>query len=82
MRADEQVRHKIQEDATRPGPAEARLRDSGVPVWALVSYYEAAGDIDSVARDFEIPAEDVRAALAYYRSHKLAIDARLAMNAA
>ena len=82
MTADELIRWKIQLDADRPGAADARLRDSGVPVWALISYYEAARDIDEVARDFEVPTEDVRAALAYYRSHKAAIDVRLAMNAA
>ena len=61
---------------------EAWLRDSAVPVWAIIGYLEAVqGDIAQVAADYEAPREAVEAALAYYRRHTLLIDARIAANA-
>lgn len=66
----------------RPGLGEARIHDTGVPVWALVGHLPAAGgDPAQVAYDYELPEEAVRAALAYYRKHHTSIDARLAQNA-
>ncbi|HEX6512725.1 MAG TPA: DUF433 domain-containing protein [Chloroflexota bacterium] len=83
MTADERVRQRIEEDPSRPGPQSARLRESGVPIWAVVSYYDALNhDLEATAHDYDIPVEDVRAALDYYRRHKHMIDARIAMNAA
>lgn len=64
-------------------PAEARLRLSGTHVWAIVGYWRAVhGDAARVARDYRVPLEAVRAALAYYEQHKPVIDARLAANVA
>jgi uncharacterized protein (DUF433 family) len=64
-------------------PANARLRETGVPVWALVGYHRAVdGDADRVAADYELPREAVEAALAFYKQHRAAIDARLSANAA
>jgi uncharacterized protein (DUF433 family) len=64
-------------------PAEARLRHSGTHVWAIVGYWRAVGrDGARVARDYRLPPEAVRAALAYYEQHKPVIDARLAANVA
>lgn len=62
--------------------AEASLRDSGVPVWAIVGHYLYAVDHDAeaVARDYDIPLDDVVAALIFYRRHCQAIDARIAEN--
>jgi uncharacterized protein (DUF433 family) len=59
-------------------PADARLKDSGVSVWAIVLYYQAAGSIDEVARDYDISPDVVEAALAYYADHRTLIDARIA----
>lgn len=85
MTADDAVliaRH-IYEDPYRPGPAEARLTNSGVSVWAIIGYLPAVdSDIDRVAQDYEIESDAVRAAIAWYRLHRAAIDARLAANAA
>ena len=65
------------------GRADARLSDTGVPVWALVGHLRAVGNaIDRVATDYELPREAVEAALAYYRRHKDLIDARLLLNTA
>jgi uncharacterized protein (DUF433 family) len=65
------------------GRADARLRDTGVPVWALIGHLQAVGnDFDRVAADYDLPREAVDAALAFYRRHKDLIDARLALNTA
>lgn len=72
----------IELDPDRPSPGEARLREEGVHVWALVGHYLIAVDQDlgAVARDYDLPEEAVAAALAYYQKHKHEIDARLAQN--
>jgi uncharacterized protein (DUF433 family) len=78
----ELIERYIIEDPYRSGPAEARLAHYGTHVWALVSYYQQAvkNDVDRVAADYEIPREAVEAALAYYRKHQKAIDARILLN--
>jgi uncharacterized protein (DUF433 family) len=64
-------------------PSEARLRGYGIHVWAIVGYWRAVqGDAACVARDYAVPLDVVRAALAYYERHKPVIDARLAANVA
>lgn len=65
------------------GRADARLREYGVPVWALIGQLQALdGDLDQLAEDYELPREAVDAALAYYRCNKEYIDARLLLNSA
>ena len=65
----------------KPWPAEARVRGRGVAVWALVGTLPAVeGDLDQVAAAYEVPREAVDAAMAYYRRHQCAIDARLEAN--
>jgi hypothetical protein len=72
------------------GAAQVWLKQYEVSAWALVA---AAGGQDGVveetdalvaeiARAYEVPAEAVQAALAYYRRYPLQIDARLAALAA
>jgi uncharacterized protein (DUF433 family) len=81
MRDDELIARYVEENPWYPGPADARLIDSGVPVWALVGQYLAgAGDSTQLAADYAIPCDAVEAALAYYRRHQAVIDARLALN--
>jgi uncharacterized protein (DUF433 family) len=76
------VERYVEANPHKPGAAEARLREYGVSVWALVEYwYGVDFDKATVARDFDIPAEAVDAALAYYKAHKALIDARLTLNA-
>ena len=63
------------------GRADARLKVSGVDVWAIITYlnlYE--GDADRVAREYELAPEEMAAALAYYRRYKKYIDARILLN--
>ena len=73
---------EIEVDPYHPGPANARLRRSGVPVWAVVGYYLYAAEKDEgvVARDYDLSAGEVRAALRYYRKHRPEIDGRIADN--
>lgn len=78
MTEHELIDHYIELDRSLPIPRTARLRDSGVSVWALIPYYQAAGeDVDRVAADYGLSREAVEAALAYYRCHQAAIDARI-----
>ena len=70
-------------DPARPGFGEYRLKDRGVPIWAIIgSLTEDADNIDEVAEAYALPREAVEAALAFYRRHHAAIDARLAQNVA
>jgi uncharacterized protein (DUF433 family) len=71
----------IERDPRRP--EDARLREHGVTVWTLIGYWRdvVGGDVEQVAQDYEVPAEAVRAALAYYERHRELFDARLALNA-
>jgi uncharacterized protein (DUF433 family) len=39
-------------------------------------------EVDEVARDYDLPAEAVAAALAYYQRHKAELDERLTANTA
>ena len=83
MSADELIQRYVEANPHRPGLDEARLRDYGVPVWALVGHLEAVDDdICQVASDYHLPREAVEAALAYYRRYRPLIDARIAANAA
>jgi uncharacterized protein (DUF433 family) len=65
------------------GRADARLRDFGVPIWALIAHLGAPGnDSDQLARDYQLPRSAVEAALAFYRQNKDYIDARILLNSA
>jgi len=65
------------------GRADARLRDSGVSVWAIVSFLKVYEGIASkVAEHFDMRPVEVEAALAYYRLNKARVDARVALNEA
>lgn len=64
-----------------PGDPDARIVDTGIPVWAVVGNYNAArGDIEASAADYHLPREAMEAVLEYYRLHREVIDARLAAN--
>ena len=82
-RADEALIDRwIEPNPNKRRTDEAWLKDSAVPVWAIVGYLEAVhGDILQVAADYDVPVEAVEAALAYYRRHTTLINARIAANA-
>ena len=77
---EELIDRYIEINPHKPWLAEARLKDYGVAVRALVGHLPAAGDVDRVAADYAIPPAAVEAALAYYRRHQALIDARLDAN--
>ena len=79
---DSLVERWIEPNPHRPGVAEAIVRGTGVPVWALVGHSRHVRDLGEVARDYDLPSEAVAAALAYYQRHKAELDQRLAANAA
>lgn len=76
------IQREIEFDRYSPGPADARLRRSGVHVWAIIGYYLFGTNRDegAVARDYGLSSEEVDAALAYYDRHRAVIDGRLAAN--
>lgn len=65
------------------GRADARLRKYGVSVWALIGQLRAiGGDLDELAREYDLPREAVDAAMAYYQQNREYIEARLLLNSA
>jgi uncharacterized protein (DUF433 family) len=65
------------------GRADARLKDSGVAVWAIVAFLHVYdNDVARVAEHFTIAEAEVEAALAYYRRNRKFVDARIALNEA
>jgi uncharacterized protein (DUF433 family) len=73
------IHRYIAPDPHHLGIAHYVLREYGISVWALVAYVETVGhDLDRVAGDYDIPVEQVRAALAFYAEHADAIDTYLA----
>ena len=83
MSETELIARYVEENPYKPGPPDARLKDSGVAVWAFIAYLHAAvaGDVTQAAADYELTPEAAQAALAYYRQHQPLIDARIAWNA-
>lgn len=82
MTDDELIARYIELDALHPWPGEALLKDSGVPVWALIGHYLYATEQNAVevADAYDLPLVEVEAALAFYRRYKCAIDARIGEN--
>lgn len=70
-------------DPVKEGYAWYRLKERGVPVYAIIGSLTPSWDnVDDVADAFGLSQEAVEAALAYYRQHTAAVDARLAANRA
>ena len=84
MSGNERIKQFIEPSPDFRGLGYARLKESGVSVWAIIGYlYQAAdGDIELVARDYDLPVEAIRAAIEFYNAHTEAIDERLAANSA
>lgn len=63
------------------GRDRARLREFGVPVWAMIAELQANGwDVVEVARAYRVPEVAVRAAIHFYEGNKPFIDAFLLLN--
>lgn len=68
-------------DPHHPGPGDVRLSASAVPVWAVIGHAQATGgSVGGAAAGCGIATEEVKAALAYYRHQRSAIDVRSAGN--
>ena len=78
------IEQYIEENPRRRGPADARLKEEGTSIWALISHLQAVADgvPEATADAYGISADAMRAALAYYRQHQGPLDARIAWNAA
>ena len=76
---EELIAQHIELDPHKPGLANARLKEYGVPVWALIGYLHQAvdGDLARVAADYAVPQVAVQAAVAFYRRFPGYINARL-----
>jgi uncharacterized protein (DUF433 family) len=62
---------------------DARIKGTGVHVWALIGYLQGAQenwDIERAARDYQLPVEAVRAAVAYYDRYAMFIEDVLEAN--
>lgn len=72
------------EGSPRPlDPGDARLVGYGYPVWIVVDALAAMNhDVGRVAEDYKVPEVAVRAALAFDRRNRDAIDAQARANAA
>ena len=82
MSDDALIERYIGPNPHRPG-VEHAVEEGGVSVWALVAHWRRVGEnVRQVAADYDLPTEAVKAALAYYRRHAAAIEARIAANAA
>ncbi|MGI8550909.1 MAG: hypothetical protein ACR2PL_09005 [Dehalococcoidia bacterium] len=74
----ELVAQWIEPDPHKGDPAEARLKASGVSVWAVIGQLELdEWDVASVAEYYEVPKAAVEAAVAYSHRHEEAIKVRL-----
>lgn len=70
------------EVAEYDGPHQARIKEYGTPVWALVGALPAYSfDGRTVAESYGLPWEVFQAAMAFYHRHKTVIDARVLLNA-
>ncbi len=65
------------------GRADARLRESGASIWAIVEFLDVYnGDRNEIAGHFGISQEEIDAALEYYRRNRRFVDARITLNEA
>ena len=75
------IQQYIEPNPHKPGIEEARLKEYGVPVWALIGYLPAVrGERSQLARAYGVPVEAVEAAYQYYLRYRAVIDARIAAN--
>jgi len=59
-------------------PAEARLVQSGTPVWSLIGYLIGVDwDRERAARDYDLPIAAIDAAVAYYHAHEADLNPRI-----
>jgi len=83
LRDEAMIAEYLEPHPTRPGLDEWRLKERGVPVWAIIGAMTPTGDnAGQVAADYGVSSDAVATARLYYRIHRSLIDARLAANRA
>ncbi len=77
------IEQYIEHDGDPRRVEEARLREYGYAVWALLGDLLVPGrTADVVAQEYRVPVPAVEAVWAYYLRHRAALDRRLAENRA
>lgn len=79
--ADALIAKFIKQDPHRPGRHEAWVDagGGGAQVWIIIPYLRVSG-VPEIMRAYNLPAEAVHAAIAYYRRHRSLFDARILLN--
>jgi uncharacterized protein (DUF433 family) len=68
----------VEQDPRRPGRHNARMRDYGTHVWALIAALQGNNwDMTRVAAEYHMPEVAIRAAIRYYEQNREFIDAEL-----
>jgi uncharacterized protein (DUF433 family) len=68
----------VVQDPHQSGRDNARLRDHGTHVWAIIDYLQGRNwDIETTKSDWELSDADIRAAIRYYEKHRDLIEARI-----
>jgi uncharacterized protein (DUF433 family) len=77
--ADALIARYIRQDPYHPGRHEAivDLEDRSVSVWTIIGYLDSDEGWRQAAADYDLPADALAAALAYYARHRALIDAKL-----
>ena len=79
-RDQELVSHYIEVDPFR-GRANARVKDRGVRVWAIIAYLKGTNwDVSDAMRAYHLTPEMLEAAEAFYRLNRKYVDAKLLLN--
>lgn len=75
------IKAHVEPHPAKPGEVFWRLKQSQVPVWAIVAaLFPDLSNKAQVAADYQISEEAIDAAWAYYQQHRAAIDAWLLLN--
>lgn len=68
----------VEQDPRHPGRHNARMRDYGTHVWAIIAALQGRNwDVTKVAAEYHVPEVAIRAAIRYYERNKEFIDAEL-----
>ena len=66
----------IEQDPDKPGRHNARFKEYGTHLWAVLGgLRRTGGNVAVVAQEWRIPEEAVRAAIRYYERHRELFDA-------
>jgi uncharacterized protein (DUF433 family) len=79
--ADTLIEAWIERNPIKRSKGDSRIKEYCISVWALVGHLKGVGwSVESAARDYRIPVDAVRAAVAYYDRYTDVIEDRLEAN--